>query len=79
VPDWPPAWRAQKPWPKANIAKPEVEATKAVRGSLVKERLAQDTALAVGNTGAEFDAFIKSEQARWKPVILHAQIKPEGV
>ncbi|MSQ74277.1 MAG: tripartite tricarboxylate transporter substrate binding protein [Rhodoferax sp.] len=66
-------------WPKANIAKLEVEAIKAVRGSLVKERLAQDTALAVGNTGAEFDAFIKAEQARWKPVILRAQIKPEGV
>ena len=66
-------------WPKANIAKLEVEAIKAVRSSLVKERLAQDTALAVGNTGAEFDAFIKAEQARWKPVILRAQIKPEGV
>ena len=66
-------------WPKANIAKLEAEAIKAVRSSLVKERLAQDTALAVGNTGAEFDAFIKAEQARWKPVILRAQIKPEGV
>jgi tripartite-type tricarboxylate transporter receptor subunit TctC len=66
-------------WPKANIAKLEVEAIKAVRSSVVKERLAQDTALAVGNTGAEFDAFIKAEQARWKPVILRAQIKPEGV
>jgi tripartite-type tricarboxylate transporter receptor subunit TctC len=66
-------------WPKANIAKLEVEAIKAVRSSLVKDRLAQDTALAVGNTGAEFDAFIKAEQARWKPVILRAQIKPEGV
>ena len=33
---------------------------------------------AVGNTAAEFDAFIKAEQARWKPVIARAQIKPEG-
>ncbi len=36
-------------------------------------------ALAVGNTRAEFEAFIKVEQARWKPVIARAQIKPEGV
>ena len=65
-------------WPKANIAKLEAEAIKATRGSVVKEKLAVDTALAVGNTGAEFDAFIKAEQARWKPVIARAQIKPEG-
>ncbi len=44
----------------------------------MKDRLAADTALSVGNTAAEFDAFIKSEQARWKPVIARAQIKPEG-
>jgi tripartite-type tricarboxylate transporter receptor subunit TctC len=65
-------------WPKANLAKLESEAIKAARSSLVKEKLAQETALAVGNTGAEFDAFIKSEQARWKPVIARAQIKPDG-
>jgi hypothetical protein len=33
----------------------------------------------VGNTRAEFEAFIQLEQARWKPVIARAQIKPEGV
>ncbi len=66
-------------WPKANIAKLETEAIKAARGSLVKDKLGQELALAVGNTGAEFDAFIKAEQARWKPVIARAAIKPEGV
>ena len=65
-------------WPKANIAKLEAEAVKATRSSIVKDKLAVDTALAVGNTGPEFDAFIKAEQARWKPVIARAQIKPEG-
>lgn len=69
---------APSKWPKAHIAKLEAEAIKAARGSVVKEKLAQETALAVGNTGAEFDAFIKSEQARWKPVIARAEIKPEG-
>ena len=35
--------------------------------------------LAVGSTGAEFGAFIRTEQARWKQVIERAQIKPEGM
>lgn len=65
-------------WSKANIAKLEVEAIKAARSALVKEKLAQESAVAVGNSGAEFDAFIKTEQARWKQVIARAQIKPEG-
>jgi tripartite-type tricarboxylate transporter receptor subunit TctC len=65
-------------WNKAHIAKLEAEAIKAARSTLVKDKLAHDTALAVGNTAAEFDAFIKAEQARWKPVIARAQIKPEG-
>lgn len=69
---------APSKWPKAHIAKLEAEAIKAARGSVVKEKLAQETALAVGNTGAEFDAFIKAEQARWKPVIARAAIRPEG-
>ena len=65
-------------WPKANIAKLEAEAIKATRSAAVKDKLAADTALAVGNTSAEFESFIKAEQARWKPVIERAQIKPEG-
>ena len=65
-------------WPKTHIAKLEAEAIKATRSAAVRDKLAVDTALAVGNTGAEFDAFIKAEQARWKPVIARAQIKPEG-
>ena len=66
-------------WPKANIAKLEAEAVKATRSAIVTDKLAADTALAVGNSAAEFDAFIKAEQARWKPVIARAQIKPEGL
>ncbi len=66
-------------WPKANVAKLEAEAIKAARSTIVRDKLAADTALAVGNTAAEFEAFIKAEQTRWKPVIARAQIKPEGV
>ncbi len=70
---------APSKWPKAHLAKLEAEAIKAARGPVVMEKLSNETALAVGNTSAEFDAFIKAEQARWKPVIARAQIKPEGV
>ena len=66
-------------WPRANIARLEAEAVKATRGTAVKDKLSADTALAVGNSAAEFDAFIKAEQVRWKPVIARAQIKPEGL
>ena len=66
-------------WPKAHIAKLEAEAVKATRSAIVTDKLAADTALAVGNSAAEFGAFIKAEQARWKPVIARAQIKPEGL
>ena len=65
-------------WPKANVARLETEAIKATRGSVVRDKLALDSALAIGNTGAEFETFIQAEQARWKPVIARAQIKPEG-
>ena len=65
-------------WPRANVAKLGAEAIRATRGSVVRDKLSADTALAVGNTGAEFDAFIRAEQARWKPVIARAQIKPDG-
>jgi tripartite-type tricarboxylate transporter receptor subunit TctC len=65
-------------WPKPNVARLEAEAIKAVKTAAVQERLAQETALAVGSTSAEFASFISQEQARWKPVIARAQIKPEG-
>ena len=65
--------------PKEHLDKLEAEAIKAARSKIVSDKLSQETALAVGNTRAEFTAFIKAEQARWKPVIARAQIKPEGV
>jgi tripartite-type tricarboxylate transporter receptor subunit TctC len=46
---------------------------------VVSDKLAQESALAVGNTSQEFDAFIQAEQARWKKVIDCAQIRPEGM
>ncbi|HEX5388725.1 MAG TPA: tripartite tricarboxylate transporter substrate binding protein [Burkholderiaceae bacterium] len=70
---------APRKWPAPALAKLEAEAMKAAQGSVVKEKLSHETALAVGGTAKEFDAFIRAEQARWKPVIERAQIKPEGM
>lgn len=52
-------------------------ASKAIKAPAAGERLATDTAQAVGNTPAEFARFIAQEQARWKPVIARAKIKPD--
>lgn len=66
-------------WPQPQVARLEQEAMKAARSPAVVDKLNQETALAVGSTATEFAKFIQSEQARWKPVIARAQIKPEGV
>jgi tripartite-type tricarboxylate transporter receptor subunit TctC len=65
-------------WPKTHLDKLEQEAIKAARSKAVVDKLSQDTAIAVGNSSAEFAKFIQQEQARWKPVIARAQIRPEG-
>ena len=64
---------------KLQLDKLEQHAVAATRGAVVKDKLSQDTALAVGNSHAEFAAFIQQEQTRWKAVIARAQIKPEGL
>ena len=69
---------APSKWPKTHLDKLEQEAIKATRSKVVGDKLSQETALVVGNTSAEFAKFIQQEQARWKPVIARAQIRPEG-
>jgi tripartite-type tricarboxylate transporter receptor subunit TctC len=64
--------------PLERVERLEKEAMAAARGKAVQDKLSQDTALAIGNTRFEFQSFIQQEQARWKPVIARAQIKPEG-
>lgn len=70
---------APRQWPAAHVEKLETESIKAARSGVMKDKLAQEAAVAVGNTGKEFDAFIKAEQTRWKQVIARAGIKPEGL
>jgi tripartite-type tricarboxylate transporter receptor subunit TctC len=64
--------------PLDRVERLEKEAMAAARGKVVQDKLSQDTALAIGNSRSEFQSFIQQEQARWKPVIARAQIKPEG-
>ena len=61
----------------ANADKLAAAAARAVREPGSVERLTTDAAIAVGSTPAEFAAFIAAEQARWKPVIARAKIKPD--
>ncbi|WP_416759819.1 Bug family tripartite tricarboxylate transporter substrate binding protein [Roseateles sp. So40a] len=61
----------------ANVEKLAVESAKAIRSVSAKERLSHDAAEAVGNTPAQFAAFIAQEQQRWKQVVTRAKIKPD--
>jgi tripartite-type tricarboxylate transporter receptor subunit TctC len=63
--------------PQSAIDKLAVEAAKAIKSPAAVTRLADDTAEAVGDTPAEFARYIAAEQARWKPVIARAKIKPD--
>lgn len=62
---------------QASVDKLAVEAAKAIRSTGSKDRLSADSAEAVGNTPAQFAAFIAQEQQRWKPVLLRAKVKPD--
>ena len=55
--------------PKEAIALLHSEIVKALKLPEVSERLIADGAVAVGNTPEEFGAYIKSEMAKWAPVI----------
>ena len=63
--------------PSEAIAKIAEACAKAMKNPLATERLRGDTAMPVGDTPAQYAAFIKTEQARWKQVIARAKIKPE--
>jgi len=62
---------------QANVDKLAVESAKAIRSVSARERLSHDAAEAVGNTPAQFAAFIAQEQQRWKQVVARAKIKPD--
>jgi tripartite-type tricarboxylate transporter receptor subunit TctC len=63
--------------PAAAVERLAAEAVKSIKSPTAVSRLSEDTAQAVGDTPAEFARFIAAEQARWKPVIARAKIKPD--
>jgi tripartite-type tricarboxylate transporter receptor subunit TctC len=61
--------------PDAIAAKLHAAAVEALHSAEVKEKLAAQGAIAVGNSSEEFTAYVKSETERWGKVIATAGIK----
>jgi tripartite-type tricarboxylate transporter receptor subunit TctC len=64
--------------PQAAADKLAAAAMKAMKEPALLEHLANDAALGVGSSPAEFAAFIAQEQKRWKLVVARAKIKPDN-
>jgi len=62
--------------PGAVIARLHAEVAKLAQSPAMKSRLAAQGLELVGNTPAEFDAFIRSEVDKWRTVLKAAGIKP---
>ena len=61
--------------PRPIVAKIHAAATQALQSDDVKDKLAAQGALAVGNSSAEFASYVKSEIERWGVVIAATGIK----
>ena len=63
--------------PQIAIEKMAAAAVVAIKNPLATERPRSDTAQPVGDSPAQYAAFISAEQARWKTVVARAKIKPD--
>ena len=63
--------------PRDIVLKLNAETVKALRQPDVRERLAADGTVPVGNTPEEFGAHIKTEIARWAPVVKASGARPD--
>ena len=63
--------------PDAIVKRLADAAAQSAKSPAVLELFAQDNAVAVGSTPAEFASYIKKEQARWKEVVDKAHIRAE--
>ena len=61
--------------PPAVVAKLRASAIEALHSSDVRDKLAAQGAIAVGNSSEEFQAYVKSEIERWGKVIAATGIK----
>jgi len=63
--------------PDAIVKRLADAAAQSAKSPAVLELFAQDNAVAVGSTPAEFASYIRKEQARWKEVVDKAHIRAE--
>jgi tripartite-type tricarboxylate transporter receptor subunit TctC len=61
--------------PKAIVDRVSTEVQKAMRDPAVREKLAEQGIVPVGNTPEEYRTFVVEEVARWAKVIKDANIK----
>ncbi len=61
--------------PQSTVNRLHTEVVKILTDPQMKERLAAEGAVAVGNTPAEFDKFIRDETAKWTTIIRNLKIK----
>lgn len=64
-------------WTKSQIEKLEAEAIRATSSPNVITKFLDEIAQPMGSTSDAFRSFIQTEQTRWKPVVLKAQIRPD--
>ena len=63
--------------PKNIIERLQQESRKALATPAVVERFESDSAVGVGNTPAEFGAYILAQQKVWKDIVERAGIKAD--
>jgi len=63
--------------PRDVVARLNAEIVKALQRTEVRDRLAGAAAEPVGNTPEQFQAFIKTEIARWAPVVKASGARPD--
>ena len=63
--------------PAEIVQRLHAEVVKLLAGRELQQRLASEGAVAVGNTPAEFAAYIRSETEKWTRVVKAAQIRAE--
>jgi tripartite-type tricarboxylate transporter receptor subunit TctC len=63
--------------PKAHIGRLNAAIVKALHSPETKQQLSSEAAEPVGNSPEEFGKFIRSEMARWAPVVKQSGAKPD--
>lgn len=62
--------------PQEIVTRLQQECAKAMLSAEVKSKYEAESAIAGGGPSSEYAAFVSAEQARWKEVVIKAQIKP---